>query len=149
MNYNKFVLAILISFFLLSCEQTTGNKLKKINLSFDKKYKNKGFALIYNDSLNKIKKLGWNVVGVSRDTMKSHEKFISKYSFKFPLISDEDEKVCKMFDVIKEKSLYGRKYMGIDRSTFLINREMEVLNIWRNVKVKGHVEEVISFIKEL
>ena len=103
----------------------------------------------FNDNLNKIKKLGWNVVGVSRDTMKSHEKFIDKYSFKFPLISDEDEKVCKMFDVIKEKSLYGRKYMGIDRSTFLINREMEVLNIWRNVKVKGHVEEVISFIKEL
>ena len=54
-----------------------------------------------------------------------------------------------MFDVIKEKSLYGRKYMGIDRSTFLINRDMEVLNIWRNVKVKGHVEEVINFIKEL
>ena len=59
----------------------------------------------FNDSLNKIKKLGWNVVGVSRDTMKSHEKFISKYSFRFPLISDEGEKVCKMFAVIKEKSL--------------------------------------------
>ena len=103
----------------------------------------------FNNNLNKIKKLGWNVVGVSRDTLKSHEKFIDKYSFKFPLISDEGEKVCKMFDVIKEKSLYGRKYMGIDRSTFLINREMEVLNIWRNVKVKGHVEEVIKFIKEL
>ena len=103
----------------------------------------------FNDNLNKIKKLGWNVVGVSRDTMKSHEKFIDKYSFKFPLISDENEKVCKMFDVIKEKSLYGRKYMGIDRSTFLISREMKVLNVWRNVKVKGHVEEVIMFIKEL
>ena len=103
----------------------------------------------FNNNLNKIKKLGWNVVGVSRDTLKSHEKFIDKYSFKFPLISDEGEKVCKMFDVIKEKSLYGRKYMGIDRSTFLINREMEVLNVWRNVKVKGHVEEVINFIKEL
>ena len=103
----------------------------------------------FNNNLNKIKKLGWNVVGVSRDTLKSHEKFIDKYSFKFPLISDEGEKVCKMFDVIKEKSLYGRKYMGIDRSTFLINREMEVLNIWRNVKVKGHVEEEIKFIKEL
>ena len=103
----------------------------------------------FNDSLKKIKKLGWNVVGVSRDNIKSHEKFINKYSFKFPLISDESEKVCKMFDVIKEKSLYGRKYMGIDRSTFLINRELEVLNIWRNVKVKGHVEEVIKFIKEM
>ena len=103
----------------------------------------------FNDSLKKIKKLGWNVVGVSRDNIKSHEKFINKYSFKFPLISDESEKVCKMFDVIKEKSLYGRKYMGIDRSTFLINRELEILNIWRNVKVKGHVEEVIRFIQEM
>jgi peroxiredoxin Q/BCP len=103
----------------------------------------------FNDNLNKIKKLGWNVVGVSRDTIKSHEKFINKYSFKFPLISDEDEKICKLFDVIKEKSLYGRKYMGIDRSTFLINRELKILNIWRNVKVKGHVEEVIKFIKEI
>ena len=103
----------------------------------------------FNDNLNKINKLGWNVVGVSRDTIKSHEKFINKYSFKFPLISDEDEKICKLFDVIKEKSLYGRKYMGIDRSTFLINRELKILNIWRNVKVKGHVEEVIKFIKEI
>lgn len=103
----------------------------------------------FNDNLNKIKKLGWNVVGVSRDTIKSHEKFINKYSFKFPLISDEDEKICKLFDVIKEKSLYGRKYMGIDRSTFLINHELKILNIWRNVKVKGHVEEVIKFIKEI
>ena len=103
----------------------------------------------FNDNLHNIKKLGWNVVGVSRDTIKSHEKFINKYSFKFPLISDEDEKICKLFDVIKEKSLYGRKYMGIDRSTFLINRELKILNIWRNVKVKGHVEEVIKFIKEI
>ena len=71
----------------------------------------------FNDNLKKIKKLGWNVVGVSRDTLKSHQKFIDKYSFKFPLISDENEKVCKMFDVIKEKSLYGRKYMGIASGT--------------------------------
>ena len=103
----------------------------------------------FNDNLKKIKKLGWNVVGVSRDTLKSHQKFIDKYSFKFPLISDENEKVCKMFDVIKEKSLYGRKYMGIDRGTFLINQKLKVLHIWRNVKVKGHVDEVIKTIKEV
>ena len=103
----------------------------------------------FNDNLKKIKKLGWNVVGVSRDSLKSHQKFIDKYSFKFPLISDENEKICKMFDVIKEKSLYGRKYMGIDRSTFLVNRKLKVLHVWRNVKVKGHVEEVIETIKGL
>ena len=103
----------------------------------------------FNDNLKKIKKLGWNVVGVSRDTLKSHQKFIDKYSFKFPLISDENEKVCKMFDVIKEKSLYGRKYMGIDRSTFLISQKLKILHIWRNVKVKGHVDEIIKTIKEV
>ena len=82
-------------------------------------------SIEFNDSLAKIKRMGWNVVGVSRDTIKKHMKFIEKYSFKFPLISDEDEKFCNMFNVIKEKSLYGRKYMGIDRSTFLINKEMK------------------------
>ena len=80
-------------------------------------------SIEFNENLSKIKRAGWNVVGVSRDPIKSHLKFIDKYLFKFPLISDEDEKVCNMFDVIKEKSLYGRKYMGIDRSTFLIGAD--------------------------
>ena len=106
-------------------------------------------SIEFNDSLAKIKRIGWNIVGVSRDTIKKHNKFIEKYSFKFPLISDEDEKFCNMFNVIKEKSLYGRKYMGIDRSTFLISKDMKVLYAWRNVKVNGHVEEVINKIKEL
>jgi peroxiredoxin Q/BCP len=106
-------------------------------------------SIEFNDSLAKIKRIGWNIVGVSRDTIKKHTKFIEKYSFKFPLISDEDEKFCNMFNVIKEKSLYGRKYMGIDRSTFLISKDMKVLYAWRNVKVNGHVEEVINKIKEL
>jgi len=106
-------------------------------------------SIEFNASLSKIKRVGWNVVGVSRDTIKSHLKFIDKHLFKFPLISDEDEKVCNMFDVIKEKSLYGRKYMGIDRSTFLIGTDLKVIGLWRNVKVKGHVDEVINKIKEL
>ena len=106
-------------------------------------------SIEFNANLSKIKRVGWNVVGVSRDTIKSHLKFIDKHSFKFPLISDEDEKVCNMFDVIKEKSLYGRKYMGIDRSTFLIGADLKVIGLWRNVKVKGHVDEVINKIKEL
>ena len=106
-------------------------------------------SIEFNANLSKIKRVGWNVVGVSRDTIKSHLKFIDKHSFKFPLISDEDEKVCNMFDVIKEKSLYGRKYMGIDRSTFLIDTDLKIIGLWRNVKVKGHVDEVITKIKEL
>ena len=106
-------------------------------------------SIEFNENLSKIKRAGWNVVGVSRDSIKSHLKFIDKHLFKFPLISDEDEKVCNMFDVIKEKSLYGRKYMGIDRSTFLIGTDLKVIGLWRNVKVKGHVDEVINKIKEL
>ncbi|MBT3549292.1 MAG: peroxiredoxin [Gammaproteobacteria bacterium] len=106
-------------------------------------------SIEFNDNLLKIKRVGWNVVGVSRDNLKKHSKFIDKYSFKFPLIADEDENLCNMFDVIKEKSLYGRKYMGIDRSTFLISKNLKVLHIWRNVKVNGHVEEVVKKIKEL
>ena len=106
-------------------------------------------SIEFNENISKIKRAGWNVVGLSRDTIKSHLKFIDKHSFKFPLISDEDEKVCNMFDVIKEKSLYGRKYMGIDRSTFLVSTDLKIINLWRNVKVKGHVDEVINKIKEL
>ena len=106
-------------------------------------------SIEFNENISKIKRAGWNVVGVSRDTIKSHLKFIDKHSFKFPLISDEDEKVCNMFDVIKEKSLYGRKYMGIDRSTFLISTDLKIISLWRNVKVKGHVDGVINKIKEL
>ncbi len=106
-------------------------------------------SIEFNKSLSKINKLGYNVVGVSRDSLKSHNKFIEKYKFKFPLVSDENEKVCKLFDVIKEKSLYGRKYMGVDRSTFLINKKSVILHQWRAVKVKGHVNEVIEKIKEL
>ena len=103
----------------------------------------------FNDNLKKIKKLGWNVVGVSRDTLKSHQKFIDKYSFKFPLISDENEKVCKMFDVIKEKSLYGRKYMGIQRATFLSNGKGIITNVWEKVKVPGHADEVLAAVEKI
>ncbi len=105
-------------------------------------------SIDFNKNLLKIKRAGCNIVGVSRDSIKSHLKFIDKHSFKFPLISDQEEKLCNAFDVIKEKSLYGRKYMGIDRSTFLLNKKLKVLHIWRNVKVPGHVDEVIKIIKE-
>jgi peroxiredoxin Q/BCP len=76
--------------------------------------------------------------------LKSHEGFKDKFNFPFDLISDLDEKVCKIFDVIKEKSMYGKKYMGIERSTFLIDSTGKLIKEWRKVKVKGHVKEVLS-----
>ena len=86
---------------------------------------------------------------MSRDSIKSHEGFKEKFKFPFELISDEDEKVCKIFDVIKEKNMYGKKYMGIERSTFIIDKNGKLYAEWRKVKVKGHVDEVLSYIKEL
>ena len=89
------------------------------------------------------------IVGVSRDSVKSHDKFICKYNFPFDLIADEDETVCQLFDVIKEKNMYGRKYMGIERSTFLIDTNGNLINEWRKVKVKGHVKEVLGALKNI
>ena len=140
----------------IECTDTKKSKLydfldKKLILYFYPKDLTPGCtteSIEFNDNLSKIKKLKANVVGVSRDKLSLHEKFIEKYGFKFPLISDPEEKLCKSFDVIKEKSLYGRKYMGVDRSTFLIDKKLQVLQIWRNVKVKGHVSEIMDALKE-
>jgi len=87
------------------------------------------------------------ILGVSRDSLASHEKFRDKQSFPFDLISDPDEKLCKHFDVIHEKTLYGRKFMGVVRSTFLIDSAGKLRAEWRNVKVKGHAEEVLQAVK--
>jgi peroxiredoxin Q/BCP len=89
------------------------------------------------------------VLGVSRDSLASHEKFREKQGFPFDLISDPDEKLCKKFDVIQEKSLYGRKFMGVVRSTFLIDADGKLRNEWRNVKVKGHADAVLEAVKAL
>ena len=89
------------------------------------------------------------ILGVSRDSLASHEKFKEKQGFKFELLSDPDEKLCRKFDVIKEKSLYGRKFMGIERSTFLIDADGKLRREWRKVKVKGHAEEVLQAVKDL
>ena len=89
------------------------------------------------------------IYGVSRDSMASHEKFRDKQGFKFDLISDPDERLCKKFDVVREKTLYGRKFMGVVRSTFLIDANGKLRREWRNVKVKGHAEEVLEALKEL
>ena len=87
------------------------------------------------------------IFGVSRDSIASHEKFKEKQQFPFELISDPDEKVCKQFDVIREKTLYGRKFMGVERSTFLIDENGKLRKEWRKVKVKGHADEVLEAVK--
>jgi peroxiredoxin Q/BCP len=89
-------------------------------------------------------KAGAMVVGVSRDPMKKHEKFIGKYDLKVPLASDEDGRISDSFGTWVEKSMYGRKYMGMERSTFLIGADGKVLKAWRKVKVPGHAEEVLD-----
>ena len=87
------------------------------------------------------------ILGVSRDSIKKHENFKTKQAFNFDLLSDEDESLCKQFDVIQLKKLYGREYMGIVRSTFLIDENGILIEEWRNVKVKGHAETVLSACK--
>ena len=89
------------------------------------------------------------ILGVSRDSVASHEKFRAKQSFPFDLLSDPDEKLCRQFDVIREKNMYGRKVMGIERSTFLIDAKGKLRREWRKVKVKGHAAEVLDAVKEL
>ena len=89
------------------------------------------------------------ILGASKDSVRRHENFIAKQSFPFNLLSDEDETLCQQFDVIKEKNMYGRKYMGIERSTFLINGQGELVGEWRKVRVKGHAQAVLERVHEL
>jgi peroxiredoxin Q/BCP len=103
----------------------------------------------FRDHYAKFKRAGAVVFGVSRDSIKSHEKFKEKQQFNFDLLSDENEQLCKLFDVIKEKNMYGKKVMGIERSTFLIDEKGVLQNEWRKVKVAGHVEEVLQAVKQL
>ena len=103
----------------------------------------------FRDNYLKFKRAGAEILGVSRDSIASHEKFKAKQAFNFDLISDEEEELCKIFDVIKEKNLYGKKHMGIERSTFLIDEKGVLRQEWRKVKVAGHVEEVLAAVKLL
>ena len=102
----------------------------------------------FSEHIKKFKNKNSQVFGISRDSLKSHNNFKEKFKFKFDLISDQDEKICNMFDVIKEKNMYGKKYMGVERSTFVINKKGILIKEWRKVKVKGHALEVLDFIKE-
>ncbi len=92
---------------------------------------------------------GADIVGISKDSVKSHDDFVARFDFPFTLLSDTGEAACKAFDVIKEKSMYGKKYMGVERSTFLFDAKGVLRQEWREVKVKGHAEEVLSAVKSL
>jgi len=101
----------------------------------------------FRDAKAKFTRQNTVILGVSRDSMQRHENFKAKQNFNFDLLSDEDESLCKQFDVIKLKKLYGKEYMGIDRSTFLIDENGVLIAEWRGVKVKGHVDEVLAACK--
>ena len=103
----------------------------------------------FRDAHKQLKKLNTIVLGVSRESIKSHQNFIAKQEFNFDLISDPEEILCNAFDVIKEKNMYGRKYMGIERSTFLFDQKGKLRHEMRKVKVKGHVDQVLELLNEL
>lgn len=105
-------------------------------------------AIEFSNYFEKLKRLGVKIIGVSKDSIEKHKKFKNKYNIKFDLASD-DGTLCNLFNVWVEKSMYGKKYMGIERSTFVIDKDLKIIGIWRKVKVKGHVEEVYNFIENL
>ena len=103
----------------------------------------------FRDNIRKFTARKTKVFGISRDSIKSHDKFKSVQCFPFDLLSDEDEKLCRLFDVIKDKNMYGKKVRGIERSTFLIDENGILRAEWRKVKVDGHVEDVLEQLKNL
>jgi peroxiredoxin Q/BCP len=106
-------------------------------------------ACAFRDQLPDFSKLKAQVIGVSKDTVAKHDKFKAKYDLTFPLVSDEDGKICEKYGTWVEKSLYGRKYMGIERATFLIDKTGAVAKVWHKVKVAGHVDDVLAALKAL
>ena len=139
------------------CEATGGKTIhlkslrgKKIVLYFYPKDSTPGCTTEgqnFRDLHARFRRQNTVIFGVSRDSIESHEKFRAKHEFPFDLISDPDEKLCRQFDVIHEKSLYGRKFMGVVRSTFLIDENGKLRQEWRQVKVKGHADEVLAAVK--
>jgi peroxiredoxin Q/BCP len=101
-------------------------------------------ACAFRDALPDFSKVDAEIVGISRDPVKKHDKFKAKYELNFPLASDEDGAVCEAYGTWVEKSMYGRKYMGIERATFLIDGKGVVREVWRKVKVPGHADEVLK-----
>lgn len=130
----------------------SGLKGKNVVLYFYPKDDTPGCTLEgqdFRDHIRKFRARNTVVLGVSRDSIDSHGKFRKKYKLPFDLLSDEDESLCRQFDVIKQKNMYGKRVRGIERSTFLIDEKGVLRREWRKVKVEGHVEEVLKAITEL
>ncbi len=106
-------------------------------------------ACDFRDNLTAFKRLKVQVIGISKDSVKKHDKFKEKYELNFPLASDEDGKICDKYGVWIEKSMYGRKYMGIERATFLIDDDGKIAHIWRKVSVTDHVTDVLQVLKDM
>jgi len=142
-----------------TCNVTSDNQIsikdlrgKKVVLYFYPKDDTPGCtieSIEFNGLLEQFSEMNTLIFGISRDNLVSHEKFKQKYNFSFELISDENESVCNLFGVIKEKNLYGRKYLGIERSTFLIDEEGKLIAEWWKVKAKGHAQSVLDYISAL
>lgn len=103
----------------------------------------------FNALLPKFRRAGAEILGVSRDSVKSHANFCAKQGYRFDLVSDTDETLCKAFGVIREKNMYGRKLLGIERSTFLIDPAGRIVQVWRGVRVPGHAEHVACALRTL
>jgi peroxiredoxin Q/BCP len=106
-------------------------------------------AMQFRDLHERFRRAGAEIVGVSRDSLRSHESFKAKLGLPFELVSDPDEKVCSMFDVMAMKSMYGKQVRGVERSTFVIDAEGKIVKEWRGVKVPGHVDDVLGLIESL
>lgn len=98
----------------------------------------------FNALLPQFQQLGYCIVGISRDSQKSHQNFMRKFGLNLTLLSDIEETVCRQFDVIKEKNMYGKKVMGIERSTFILNEQGQIMHQWRKVKAAGHAQQVLE-----
>jgi peroxiredoxin Q/BCP len=125
---------------------------KNVVLYFYPKDDTPGCTIEAQDFTNNIKKfvvLNAVVIGVSRDSIKSHCSFIQKNNIVFNLISDEDSELCAKYGTLKEKSMFGKKYIGIDRSTFVIDKKGSIIKFWRSVKINGHIDEILTFLENL
>lgn len=106
-------------------------------------------ALAFKDLYEEFRKLGVAVLGISRDSVKTQSNFKTKYDLPFQLLSDEQANVCNQYQVLKEKSMYGKKYIGIERSTFIMDQDLNIVKEYRNVKVKGHANDVLEFLSQM
>ncbi len=106
-------------------------------------------AIAFSELKETFDAMGVHVLGISKDSMKSHDKFVAKHALTVPLLSDEEGDVCERYGVWKEKNMYGKKFMGIERSTYLIDASGQIAQIWRKVKVPGHAEAILEAVKSL